>query len=151
MHFIRDKHRRKYLVTRSDSNFFTRFNIVYCGIRVGHVNCRFEGDEVLRLIDLCIRDTATLPPWFYLNFCNVSFPPTSWRTENYRNRGLGTAMIEFLVTHAKSKRAKRIEGEVKTYDFKANPDLPDWYRRRGFEVIMGDKNPGWVARISRAI
>ena len=51
----------------------------------------------------------------------------------------------------KSESLKRIEGEVKHHDFKDNPDLPDWYRRRGFSVVMGDEKTSWVAKISLAI
>ena len=46
---------------------------------------------------------------------------------------------------------KRIEGEVKHHDFRDNPDLPDWYRRRGFSVVMGNEKTAWVAKISLAV
>lgn len=46
-------------------------------------------------------------------------------------------MIELLVSYAHSQRAKRIEGEIKSHDFQRDPNLPEWYRRRGFSVVMG--------------
>ena len=70
---------------------------------------------------------------------------------NYQKRGLGTAMIKFLASYAKSKSAKRIEGEVKHHDFKDNPDLPDWYRRRGFAINMDKDLKGCVAKISLTV
>lgn len=93
------------------------------------------------------------PPWFFVDliFWIASFPPEKWRIRNYRKRGIGTAMIEFLASYARSKSAKRIEGEVKHHDFKNNPDLPEWYRRRGFAVVMGDGKTPWVAKISLAV
>jgi hypothetical protein len=60
-------------------------------------------------------------------------------------------MIKFLADYARSKSAKRIEGEVKPHDFKNNPDLPKWYQRRGFAVVMGDGKTGAIAKISRAV
>jgi hypothetical protein len=46
---------------------------------------------------------------------------------------------------------KRIEGDVKHHDFKNNPDLPNWYRRRGFSVNAGDKKSAGVAKISLTV
>ena len=152
---ILDKYGKKYSVIESDcdSEDFKRFNIEYRGSRVGYANYHFEGTDVLYLDDWHIEDDAILPPWFScdLFFCFLSFPPLRWRTVNFQKRGIGTAMIKFLADYARSKCAKRIEGEVKHHDFKDNPDLPDWYRRRGFSVVMGDEKTSWVAKISLAI
>jgi GNAT superfamily N-acetyltransferase len=117
------------------------------------VNCHFTGDEVLYLDDLHIQDKTIHPPYFSLDliFWIISFPPIRWRTVNYRNRGLGVAVIQFLVDFARSKSAKRIEGKVKAHDYTDNPDLPNWYRRRGFSVVRSDAKAKYVAMISMDI
>ena len=152
---IHDKRGRQYHVIASECNSenFKRFNIEYRGRRVGYVNYHFGGDDVLFIDDLRIEDKAMHSPWFFLDliYWVVSFPPERFRITNYQKRGLGTAMIKFLADYARSKCAKRIEGEVKHHDFKDNPDLPDWYRRRGFSVVMGDEKTSWVAKISLAV
>ncbi len=149
---IHDKHGRPYFVIASDldSEIFKRFNIEHRGHRVGYVNYHIEGDDVLYVDDFHIYDKALRPPWFFIDLFiwNLgSFPPERWRITNYQKRGLGTAMIEFLKGFAKSESLKWIEGEVKQYDFKDNPDLPDWYRRRGFTVCTDPKSAG-IAKIS---
>ena len=147
---IHDRDGREYNVTEYGSE---RFNIQRRGVPIGYANFHFEGADVLHLDDLHIEDDAIFPPWFScpLPFVILSFPPLRWRTENFQGRGIGTAMIQFLVDYARSKFAKRIEGEVKPHDFKDNPDLPDWYRRRGFTVTAGDEKTAWIAKISRAV
>ena len=155
MNIIHDKHGREYIVSENHSQDLVslRFNIEYHGRLIGYANCRFESNGVLHIKDLHIEDKAMRPPWFFVDliFWIASFPPEKWRIRNYRKRGIGTAMIEFLASYARSKSAKRIEGEVKHHDFKNNPDLPEWYRRRGFAVVMGDGKTPWVAKISLAV
>ncbi len=153
---IHDKHGRPYSVIASDldSKDFKRFNIEHRGHRVGYVNYHIEGDDVLYVDDFHIYDKAMRPPWFFIDLFiwNLgSFPPERFRVSNYQKRGLGTAMIKFLASYAKSESVKRIEGEVKPHDLKDNPDLPDWYRRRGFNVLMGGEKTPWVARISLTV
>ena len=143
---IHDKHGRSYSVVASelDSEIFKRFNIEHRGHRVGYVNYHVQEDDALYIDDLRIDHKAMRPPWF---FWIISIPPERWRVTNYQKCGLGTAMIDFLREFAKSESLKRIEGEIKHHDFKANPGLPGWYRRRGFTVSTDNKSAG-VAKIS---
>lgn len=150
-----DKYGREFCVTEGDcgSDNFKRFNIEYRGRRVGYVNYHFAGDDILFIDDFRLEDKAMHSPWFFLDliYWVVSFPPERFRITNYQKRGLGTAMIKFLMSYAKSESVKRIEGEVKHHDFKDNPDLPDWYRRRGFAVSMSKDLKGFVAKISLTV
>jgi hypothetical protein len=150
---IKDRSGIQYQVNGCGSGDFKRFNIEYLGKRVGFVNYHFEGDEVLHLDDIHIEKMLIQPPWFFVNlvFWTFSFPPKKWRTTNFRNRGIGTAMVQLLADYARSKSAKRIEGEIKPHDFKDNTDLPSWYQRRGFTVVMGDEKTAWEAKISLAV
>jgi GNAT superfamily N-acetyltransferase len=151
---IHDKHGKPYSVIAwdIDSEIFRRFNIEHRGCRIGYVNYHVESDDVLFIDDLRIDDKAMRPPWFFIDlpFWIGSLPPERWRVTNYQKRGIGTAMIEFLKSLAKSESLKRIEGDVKHHDFNNNPDLPNWYRRRGFTVRTDNISAG-VAKISLTI
>jgi hypothetical protein len=139
MSVIHDKHGREYRVIKCGSENFHRFNIEFNDCRIGYANVHFAGPEILHFDDLRIDDKAVLRPWFSwdLFFLFVSFPPLRWRTENFQEREIGTEMIEFLTDYARSNSAQRIEGEVRYDDLKNNPDLENWYRRRGFIVAGG--------------
>lgn len=153
MHVVHDKYGAEYLVRETDSDDFKRFNIERRGVPVGYANFHFEGTDVLHLDDLHIKDDVVSPPWFWcdLFFVTLSFPPLRWRIQNFRGRGIGTAMIQFLADYARSKFVERVEGEVKAHDFGKNPDLPNWYRRRGFTVVMGDSLSATIAEISLVV
>ena len=56
---------------------------------------------------------------------------------NYRGRGLGTAIVKMLIQFAMSRGLLQVKGSLSPHDLKDNPGLPDWYRRRGFEVLPG--------------
>lgn len=152
---IHDKDGRAYFVVACELDLenFQRFNIEHRGSRVGYVNYHIEGDDLLYIDDLYINDKAMRPPWFFLPlpFWSGSFPPEHWRITNFQKRGLGTAMIEFLKVFAKSESLKRIEGDVRHPDFKRNPDLLNWYRRRGFTVNTDSKQSVEVAKITLTI
>jgi hypothetical protein len=146
---IRDKHGREYRIVKSYSGGFDQFRIEHNAIPVGYVNCHFE-DAALHIDDLRINDKVIqrsklllrLPSWIGLLFA------TKRKVVNYQSQGLGTAMIDFLASYARKKSAKRLEGEIRPFDFKNNPQLPAWYRRRGFIVTMGEQGATVVAKIS---
>jgi hypothetical protein len=101
MNIIHDRYGWEYTVSESGlEDFYFRFNIEHRGNRVGYANCHFESDEVLHVDDLHIEDRAMRPPWFFVDliYWIGSFPPEKWRIKNYRKRGIGTAMIEFLAS-----------------------------------------------------
>jgi GNAT superfamily N-acetyltransferase len=150
MAVIHDKFGEEYQIVEDHSQEFLYFNIEHHGRRIGQAICRFKGKDVLHVNDLHLRDNVMRPPLFFVPmiFGGGSFPPERFRKFNYQQRGLGTAMLEFLANFARSKSVKRIEGEVKHHDLKRNPDLVNWYRRRGFKEITDGENKGCVARIS---
>jgi hypothetical protein len=56
---------------------------------------------------------------------------------NYRNRGIGSALLGLIIQLAKEHRMAVFVGNFGPEDLKANPDLPNWYRRRGFTILEG--------------
>jgi hypothetical protein len=67
--------------------------------------------------------------------------------KNCRGRGLGTALLRFVVEHARAQGASEIIGDLRLVDLSGELDLPDWYRRRGFEVTMAeDQRSGRISK-----
>jgi GNAT superfamily N-acetyltransferase len=61
--------------------------------------------------------------------------------KNYRRRGLGTELLQFVIEKAREERVARIRGFVTNQGLADNPKLLEWYRRYGFEIIPID-SPG---------
>ena len=55
---------------------------------------------------------------------------------NYRNRGIGTAMLALVERLTADAGFRRVQGWISRVDADPNPDLPDWYRRRGYTVTV---------------
>jgi len=51
---------------------------------------------------------------------------------NYRQRGLGTALLDSVIGHAQTLGAFSLQGEVFQADLENNPELLNWYERKGF-------------------
>ncbi len=102
---------------------------------VADANC-VVGNNVVRIGNLEVFEEAKggkrgLGRWLYsiLNLRND--------VKNYRKRGLGTALLKFIVSSAKERGMQMVEGSLSPVDLVPNPDLPDWYKRRGFTVEGG--------------
>jgi GNAT superfamily N-acetyltransferase len=133
MNTIEDRTGEQYLVVEDQLTGGARFTVHHKNTRAAYANVRFEG-EILFIADLHVFDRAIRPAMFTLIW---RFPPVRVRTSNYRGRGIGSAIIEFLKDYAKTNGFRRIEGKVKQIDLDTNAQLPDWYRRRGFIVTDG--------------
>lgn len=101
---------------------------------VARANCLVEGSR-LKLGDLEVFERAQSPVrnWVH-SFIRKIFGESNL---NYRNRGIGSALLGLIIQLAKEHRMAVLFGNVGTEDLKANPDLPDWYRRRGFTIFEG--------------
>jgi hypothetical protein len=116
--------------------------------RIGYANCWMAGDTML-LHDIHIDESVILVfrsiGWFSF------LRPVKREERHFRNLGLGTVLLNAVVDFAKSKGVKRIEGKIVKLDYDKNPDLPNWYRRRGFDVVTGSDRSAWEAKISLEI
>lgn len=124
---------------------------IWCGSNlVGHMNCT-EQSPALLVGDFVLYDNVCAPE---------SRAAEIWRrclrrprpVYSCRNRGLGTAMFELLGSLAKSAGFQRLEGWISDVDTRFNPDLPNWYRRRGFNVTDFPREyPHQVASIQKLL
>ena len=103
--------------------------------RVGQIHCLKQG-EALFLADLHVLDSATHPIQGLAQMKAWLGFDTHGRIENYRNRGLGSALLSFVISRAGEQGFQRVTGRLAPIDLKENPMLPDWYRHRGFQVAM---------------
>jgi hypothetical protein len=102
---------------------------------VGQVNFEKLGGDLF-LADLHVFESA-MPPitWLGRIKCLLGLK-ASGREINYRRRGLGSALLSFVVQRAHAGGFRRITGQIYPADLAENSNLPEWYRSRGFCVTM---------------
>ncbi|HTJ79832.1 MAG TPA: GNAT family N-acetyltransferase [Rariglobus sp.] len=66
---------------------------------------------------------------------------------DYRNRGLGTALLARLEILARQEGFSAITGCIVESDITRWPDLPAWYRRQGYSVIEKEPNSSDIGRL----
>jgi hypothetical protein len=104
--------------------------------------------NILELADLVIFEQAIV----FRRGCLRYIPFLRQPQQNFRQLGLGTAMLEYVIAQAKDLGMKGIYGEV-THDDATNiPYLIEWYQRHGFIIGHEPKRlPNAVATIYREI
>jgi hypothetical protein len=144
--FIYDRHGLPYRLVFEDRGVSWSITLTHRGNKAGYVACLIEGN-LLRISGLVIYSSNPLPESAVDRFVRLltrrPLPPTE-----FQGRGLGTLMVEFIVKKARAARLKEIFGVVTHLDFGRNPDLLQWYTRRGFCVSPVADSDRWVATIS---
>ena len=113
--------------------------IGFAGItKLGEAN--WQLDEIL--IDGCVPVRA----WNQFHIGSVNFGGKP-KTTSYRNRGIGTALMDFLKRYAQQQGVKEIEGVIAHHDNQNTSQLLVWYGRQGFRVIL--RPPGGKALETR--
>lgn len=129
---IFDKQGRSYKVFIEDSDgHFLQMQIIHRNHCVGLARCLTSPAGELVLGDLIIFDKVPRPtPCGCVLFAAWS---SLLGPINYRDRGLGSAFLEYIKRYASGKGYQQITGLIvsqeKPVDF-----LISWYRRHGFEV-----------------
>jgi hypothetical protein len=140
---IYDKAGREYEVVTWTSGENLNFKVRDRTTRVGHAYCHVR-QTTLKVCDLHIENKCLRPANFFVLWCI----PLRWRETNYRNRGIGSALLELIASHARKKGVTRIEGSIKPLDYEADSRLPQWYQDRGFNVVMEPAGSKIIARLS---
>lgn len=133
-----------------DDNFFF-IKLKHYDEIVGEAKCTLNLHEMV-LEDIIIYDEVVRTPQNFLDiFLKVAFNRN--KPTNYRQRGLGTSLLKFVINHACYKGIKRISGRLVERDLASNPNLFKWYQKHGFQVInaAAEDIPGTVARIYTGI
>jgi RimJ/RimL family protein N-acetyltransferase len=111
---------------------------------VGHIDCVFESPNEMVLGDIHFEDKIDRKPLGRIYAFFHQEP------KSYRNLGLGTATLEFLIKYVKEKGIKKLHGSITQDDLNDNPKLIKWYQDNGFTVetlTTQEKNKNRKARI----
>ena len=103
---------------------------------VGYANCGVEEDAI-HIDDIRIENEARQRESFGLLRTVLN-----WQKKpiNYRRRGLGNALLRLVERVAGERGFRRLTGDLSPHDLLESPQLPDWYRRRGFVVHPGGRH-----------
>ena len=126
---IIDKDGRVLVFSQEESNGQVYFKWIHKRIRAAFATCRNMGD-VLMLVDIFVSNDL-------LRSQSV-FMKTSTKVEHHRidlrQQGIGKEVLATVVSYARNKGFKRIEGTMATVDLEPRINLERWYRDRGFTI-----------------
>lgn len=100
---------------------------------VGRINWMTEQADVLLITDLIIFDVPVLLTLQERVSRFIKRQPT-----HYKGRGLGSAMLNFIITSARAMGVSEINGWITGEDLEKTPYLPAFYRKHGFTVNDSD-------------
>ena len=150
--YIFDRYRQRYAVEVQENSDQTYYIKIKDGDEyVGQLLCSFCPDAVMILEDLFIRNDTEPPetwgtdrklrpisPELLDDLVPDSVLKARWHSDktemNYRNRGLGSALLQLMINLAKGKKINTVFGSIVKKDTLSNPRLVRWYINRGFNV-----------------
>jgi hypothetical protein len=127
---IEDKQGNVYIVNivSEDETVFSAY-ISFKKICVGRINWVIEENNVMTLADLVIFDGMVRRPlWSRL------LPFLTWKPPNFKQRGLGSAMLRYVIAQAEKLQVDAISGYLTSDDLRDTPYLPEFYEKHGFLV-----------------
>ncbi|MCB9460155.1 MAG: hypothetical protein H6670_10945 [Anaerolineaceae bacterium] len=96
---------------------------------IGQINWRMPRPDEIVIGDLIIFD----PPLYFKKWWQ-RLPFLDRRPVTFRGRGLGSAMLAYVLDSARSMDVSLIRGWITSDDLAITSYLPDFYRSRGFTV-----------------
>lgn len=139
--FITDNYGQEYRVNvLEDSDDLFHVELRQRRDYVGEAKCILRKD-MMELSDMRIRDD-TGPPESIIEHIMKNSVKSKVDTRSYRCRGLGTALLKFLIAYARKKQLKSIFGSIVQKDIVKTPNLVSWYEKRGFK--KGSPYPGCI-------
>lgn|GEM_PF-3050496 len=96
---------------------------------IGRINWDTSEPERMLITDLIIFEPLDIKPWWVRLFPFLYKQPVS-----YKGRGIGSAMLNYIVASAHAMGISEIRGWVNGDDLEATPYLREFYRKHGFTV-----------------
>ena len=126
-----DRRGRRYTFSIVEAHPLLLIQIHQRQILVGEVKCLGHPAGVLEIKDIAIANEVSPPPPLWVQ--RLKLP---WRPQpiNYRGQGLGSALLSYLIEHARTQGFASLWGEVFRPDVENTPKLLDWYQKHGFEI-----------------
>ncbi len=118
------------------SDFVFRLWAMDGRLKVGKLTAVIQEDNTVLLSDVIVDEavvTRTFP--FCRIFCKW-WPRIG--TTNYRQRGVGTKMLESLLVWCRENQISQVYGSVVQRDLDITPTLLDWYAWHGFVIRQPD-------------
>ena len=115
---LADKEGRHYQLSIDDADQWWVLKLFDGLCPIGYANCLYQG-KVLFLADLCISDDV--PPTGRLA-CWARMFGLRLRHKNYRGRGLGSALLGFIIEQARRNGIEHITGKLFPADLAKNPE-----------------------------
>jgi GNAT superfamily N-acetyltransferase len=126
---IKDRYGRVLEFSQERVEDLVYFKLDFFETCAAYVNCQIEGD-VLVLADIFVEDQ-----------CVVRHPSLLFRLfgrktleVNFRRQGIGSQLLTTVMAYTKSKGLRRLEYRMSANDPAQNPELQQWFRKRGFTV-----------------
>lgn len=130
--YLYDNLNRRYSLDFTDSNSPTFSSMVYFErICVGRINwIRHLENNTIELVDIIIFDPPVIiPPWW------VRWMPfLPWKPSHFRQCGLGSAMLQYVIQQAEILNVEAITGFLTSDDIQETPYLESFYEKHGFIV-----------------
>ncbi|HEY0862633.1 MAG TPA: GNAT family N-acetyltransferase [Lacunisphaera sp.] len=108
-----------------------RYWHVFAGsARIAEALCTLLDDDVFNIGDLHVRHNIAVPQTFLQSFfCQPV------RQIDYRRRGLGAALLDQVLVHARECGCRKVTGIISIFDLEEFSELIAWYERFGFQYI----------------
>jgi GNAT superfamily N-acetyltransferase len=136
--FLTDNNKRCYKLDFYEYETFWRLRLFDQRIHVAEVECVVM-KGVLFVGGLHVFDRARLPQGILANLLRSKFGLGD-KTANYQRIGLGNKLLNLVIQRARKRKLIGITGNLFPGDLERNPDLPRWYRSKGFRVTMEKDN-----------
>lgn len=111
------------------------FFVRHGGCKVAEALCETSGTTLI-LLDFQVQDDLpTFESWWSKLVRRALGRPRPRRT--CRRRGLGTALLQFIVAWAGRQGFTEIRGSLSPRDLREFSNLKGWYRNNGFSILPG--------------
>ncbi|CBN57566.1 MULTISPECIES: GNAT family N-acetyltransferase [Kamptonema] len=131
---ILDREGREYhLKVAGEEDQYFIAKLLYRNSEVGRIQCVFNPRGELVINDLFIHnDIIHTPPHLLAVLWRLLVKP---KPIDYRQRGLGTHLLQFVIARYRQRGFKRIYGSLTQEDINNNPNLVKWYEKLGFQIL----------------
>ena len=134
VYIVKDREGRQYNLEVNNNGISLYIGVMYQDDQVGELKSTFKPNNDMLLNDVIIYNEV-IPHCKNLAsiLCRLIFEP---KLINFRKRGLGTHLLQSAIREAQKQGAKRIDGYLVQTDLDENPNLINWYRKHGFQIII---------------
>ena len=117
-------------------------DIVFClwamdgKFKVGELTAVIQEKNTVLLSDLIVNEAVVTRPFPFRRILCTWWPRIG--TTNYRQRGVGTKMLNSFLVWCMENQITQVFGSVVQRDLDTTPTLLAWYVRHGFEIRQPD-------------